>query len=43
MWKMGWKILLVLLLVALLVTFRGKNAEAKKDAEFVRIEMMSQI
>ena len=42
MWKTGWKILLVLLLVALLVSFRGRNAEAKKDADFVKAGLQTE-
>ena len=36
MWKTGWKVLLVLLLVAVLVSFRSRDTSARKGAEFVR-------
>ena len=36
MWKTGWKLLLILLLAAVLVSFRGRDAAAKKGAELIQ-------
>lgn len=35
MWKTGWRLLLILLLVAFFVSFGGREAAAKRGAELV--------